>query len=67
MSVIVTVQDLRSCAFCAKGARRWFEFHNLDWQTFISAGLPAETLAATGDAQALMAIEAAKKRQGVEL
>lgn len=47
--------------YCHKGARFWFQFHNLDWIDFIKNGLPVETLEATGDAMALAAVEEARK------
>lgn len=47
--------------YCNPGARRWFKFHQLDWNEFITNGLPEEILAATGDAMALAVIEEARK------
>ena len=46
----VTIQDIRAARYCLPGVRPWFRRHGLDWQAFLDAGLPAETLRATGDA-----------------
>jgi hypothetical protein len=50
---LVTVRHLRAAEFCTGGAREWFRRHGLDWNAFLSPGLPAATLEATGDALAL--------------
>ena len=60
--LIVTVQDLRASRLCFQGARPWFRRHGFDWQAFLAEGLPAEVLAATGDALALRVIAEAGKR-----
>ena len=39
-----------------------FRRHGLDWQAFLAEGLPAEVLAASGDALALRVIAEAEKR-----
>ncbi len=60
--LIVTVQDLRTSRLCFQGARPWFRRHGLDWQAFLTGGLPAEVLASTGDALAFRVIAEAEKR-----
>lgn len=63
----VTTQDLKACRLCAKGSRRWFEYHGLDWAGFVRDGIPAEAMLATGDSQVLQVVEAAERReQGAE-
>lgn len=57
---IVTMQDVRAAGFCGFGARRWFEAYGFDFRAFMTDGLPAETLLATGDALAETVV--AKKR-----
>lgn len=47
--------------YCNSGARRWFEYHNLNWSDFITNGIAAEILIATGDAMALTVVEEARK------
>ena len=61
-TLIVRAEDLRAARLCFQGARPWFRRHGLDWQAFLAEGLPAEVLAATGDALALRVIAEARKR-----
>ena len=61
-TLIVRAEDIRAARLCFQGARPWFRRHGLDWQAFLSEGLPAEVLAATGDALALRVIAEAEKR-----
>ncbi|MCU9849306.1 hypothetical protein OEZ60_14985 [Defluviimonas sp. WL0024] len=61
-TLIVRAEDIRAARLCFQGARPWFRRHGLDWQAFLAEGLPAEVLAATGDALALRVIAEAEKR-----
>ena len=61
-TLIVRAEDIRAARLCFQGARPWFCRHGLDWQAFLAEGLPAEVLAATGDALALRVIAEAEKR-----
>lgn len=61
--VIVRMEHIRAARMCSRGARAFFARHNLDWQTFLKDGLPAEVLAATGDAMALQVVEVARGRK----
>ena len=61
-TLIVRAEDIRAARLCLQGARPWFRRHGLDWQAFLAEGLPAEVLAATGDALALRVIAEAEKR-----
>ena len=63
----VTVQDIRAVRYCLPGVRPWFRRHGLDWQAFLDAGLPAETLRATGDALVEPVIAEAKARDTAEM
>lgn len=58
--VLVRMEHIRAARMCSRGARAFFARHNLDWQTFLKDGLPAEVLAATGDAMALQVVEVAR-------
>lgn len=62
MSVIVTIKDIRACVMCSKGTRRFFIRHNMNWNKFLSEGLPEEDFIATGDAMALKVVEVARGR-----
>lgn len=61
--VLVKMEHIRAARMCSRGARTFFERHGLDWQKFLKDGLPAETLAATGDAMALQVVEVARGRK----
>lgn len=61
--VIVRMEHIRAARMCSRGARAFFARHNLDWQTFLKDGLPAEVIAATGDAMALQVVEVARGRK----
>lgn len=60
--LIITMRDVRAAHQCSRGARAFFERHGLDWQRFLSEGLPAEDIEATGDAMALRVVEIARGR-----
>lgn len=61
MSVIVTMRHVRQARLCARGARAFFQRHGLDYSRFVSCGLPAEQIRATGDAQALLVADIAER------
>ena len=65
--MIVTVAHLRTVpgltpkpGFCARGGRRWFARHGLDWTAFVRSGIEAQTLVATGDGLAMRLVEHAR-------
>lgn len=60
---LVTPTDLRNANFCAKGARRWFKAHGLDYSAAVeSKGLPASVLREMDDPLAKMVLEVAQRR-----
>lgn len=56
MTILVKLEHARGVGYCARGMRLFAQQNDLDWNRFITEGIPAEELEATGDA---MAIEAA--------
>jgi hypothetical protein len=64
--MILTTKDLQPMGYCARGARRWFEQHGLDWSKFVFEGLPEEVIIATGDPMAIAAVEEARRRAAEE-
>lgn len=60
---LVTRTHLDEMRYCARGSRRWFARHGLNWGEFVKNGLPAEVFEATGDAMALRLVAHAKERQ----
>jgi LPS sulfotransferase NodH len=59
----VRFEDIRALGYCSRGARAWFAQHGLDYLDFVRQGLPAERLAALGDALADAAVAQAVKRE----
>jgi hypothetical protein len=47
MPVVVRIQHIRAQDHCIHGTRAWFKAHGLDWNVFLTEGLPAETFEAT--------------------
>lgn len=60
--VIVTMKDIRAAKMCSRGTRAFFERHGLDFNDFLSNGIPAEKLEATGDHMAHRVCEVARGR-----
>lgn len=60
MTVIVKMKHIRQAKVCSSGARGFFERHGLDWNKFLTEGLPEEVFVETGDANALRVVEAAR-------
>ena len=54
---IITARDLQANGFCARGSRRWFEEHGLDYRDFLANGILASRLLATGDGMAEEAVK----------
>jgi hypothetical protein len=51
--VIVRPDDLHAIGYCNRGARAWCLRTGLDWAQFVTSGIAAEELEATGDAMAI--------------
>lgn len=63
MTVLVTMRDIRAAKMCGPGTRNFFKRHKMNWQEFITNGLPEEDFIATGDAMAMQVVEVARGRQ----
>lgn len=61
--LVIRMEHVRAAKMCSRGARSFFEAHNLDWDTFLREGLPAEAIVATGDVMALKVVEVARGRK----
>jgi len=60
----VRIQHTRALGYCRKGVKKFFERHNIDWDTFIKEGVPEEALLNTNDALAIKVVENKKKMDG---
>jgi hypothetical protein len=63
MSIMARLEHARALGYCARGMRRWFEGRGHTWQEFVTTGVPAEWLRATGDEMAIRVAEQAEKSQ----
>lgn len=60
---IVTITDIRLAGHCAAGARDWFKAHDLDFRDFLTNGIAASVLLATGDALAEQVVARKRERE----
>lgn len=58
----IRMRDIRAAKMCSRGARTWFARHGLDWSEFITNGIDADLVLATGDAMAIRVVEVARGR-----
>lgn len=63
MGEIVTIADIRKTGHCARGIRRWFDGHGLDFQAFLKNGIEADVLLGTGDALAEQVVSAIRQKR----
>ena len=61
--LIIRMKDVRAAKMCSRGARAFFDLHNLDWQAFLKDGIRASELLATGDYMAARLVEVARGQQ----
>lgn len=54
------------CGYCRNGGKAWFARHGLDWADFVRNGIPAEKMAATGDALGLALVAWARECEARE-
>lgn len=61
-SITVYIDDVRAAGFCARGIKTWFDGQNLNFREFIKRGVSSDVLLKTQDPQAVLAVEAARRR-----
>lgn len=66
MDLIVKVCDASFLGFCAKGRRKFFAEHGLDYLAFVRRGIPAKKLLALDDNMANRVVEVARNRVSKE-
>lgn len=59
----VYMRHIRMAKLCASGTRTWWSAQGLDWNGFLSEGIPGETLVATGDPLAMRPVMAARSER----
>ena len=60
---LYTVPYLGRVGYCAVGARRWWMARGLSWADFVTHGIPASVLLATGDPMALAVVAHAQAQE----
>ena len=60
---MVRISDVRACGLCVKGARAWFEKHNLSFKYFLEWGYPASVIEGTKDQLGLQVAAKARERE----
>ena len=58
------LDDVAGDAYCAPGARRWFDRMRLSWRDFVFNGIDADVLEQTGDAMAMRLVAHVRERDG---
>lgn len=58
--VIVRVEHLREAKMCVRGVRQWFARHGLDFDRFLTEGIPASEVEALNDALGNMVVKIAR-------
>jgi len=61
--MIITLKHARARGHCTRGMRDFFKREGLDWNKFISEGLPEEVLLATDNANVKKVVEYAHGRE----
>lgn len=61
---LVTISDLKKVGACHKGTREWAANVGLDWLKFVSKGILASELLATGDHFAERAVMLLRAQRG---
>lgn len=58
----ITMLHVRKARMCSKGARMFFDKHDLNWSSFIKDGICEQLLLDTNDAMAIQVVEVANGR-----
>jgi hypothetical protein len=61
--LLITMSDVTRAGYCARGARRWFEGHGLDFRAFMKDGIPAAEISALDDALGNRVVATAQERR----
>jgi len=58
----VRIEHARACGYCRKGIKKFCERHGLDWNTFLTEGIPEEELLSMDDLMATKTVEHMKEQ-----
>jgi hypothetical protein len=60
--VKITMADVRASKMCAKGARKFFARHNLDWSKFLREGIDVSEIEAINDSMAMRVVDHVRRK-----
>lgn len=61
--MIIRMIHVRQANYCSKGARQFFQKHDIDWTSFVKHGIDESELAHIDDAMLAKVIEVARGQQ----
>ncbi len=59
----ITMRDIRAAKMCSRGARKFFERHDLDWSRFLKEGIELDEVEPINDAMAQRVVEVVRERR----
>lgn len=59
--IMVRMEHVRGANLCSRGSRAWFQKYDLSWDEFLTTGISADRILATGDAFAVRVVEVARE------
>lgn len=62
----VTMTDAALAGYCARGVKRWFGDHGLDFRAFLRDGIDSDELLSTGDALAGRVVKSKIEREWLD-
>lgn len=60
----VKMEHIRAVKLCSSGVRTFFQQQGFDWTDFLTNGIPAEKLEATGNPIIMRAVKVAQEEVG---
>ncbi len=60
---IVRIEHAKKAGMCSRGVRQWFQANNLDYARFLTSGLLASEVEATGNALAMKVAAIAREEE----
>jgi arsenate reductase-like glutaredoxin family protein len=60
----IYINDVRKSGHCVRGAKKWFQEHDMDFRDFLRNGVDSETFVTKGDGLAKKVVEDKIARQG---
>ena len=64
--IMVSMRHVRAADLCSRGSRNWFEKYGLSWNEFLTTGISADRILATGDAFAVRVVDIARAESNRE-